>query len=61
MYERVSGWNCAIGELRTWSDLPREAKCYITRLEQLMEIPIRWVSLGPERSSVIRRGETDSD
>ena len=35
---------------------PEEAKAYVNRIEQTVGVVIRWISVGPERHSIIRRG-----
>jgi adenylosuccinate synthase len=53
IYERIAGWRSAIGDARVFSDLPREARAYIARLEQLIGCPIRRVSVGPQRDRML--------
>ncbi len=55
IYEIARGWKCDISGVRSWDALPREAQRYVERIEELLEVPIRWVSVGPQRDSVIRR------
>ena len=52
----VKGWKKDISGVRTWEDLPEEAKAYVQMIEQAINCPIRWVSVGPERESIILRG-----
>ena len=42
--------------LKKWEDLPEAARNYVTRIEEAIGAPITWVSVGPERESIIRRG-----
>ena len=56
VYETMKGWKCKISGIRNWWDLPEEAKDYIIRIEQTVGCVIRWISVGPERHSIIRRG-----
>lgn len=49
VYETWSGWLAETGECRAWSDLPTKAQKYLCRIEELAAVPIRWVSVGPER------------
>ena len=55
--ETVKGWKKDISGIRTWADLPEEAKEYVQMIEQAIRCPIKWVSVGPERESIIVRGE----
>lgn len=53
--EYFPGWNCDISGARTWEDLPKEAQEYVSYIEKAMECPITYVSVGPERDSIIIR------
>ena len=52
----VKGWKKDISGIRTWADLPEEAKEYVQMIEKAIRCPIKWVSVGPERESIICRG-----
>ena len=54
--ETMKGWKCDISRIRNWWDLPEEAQNYVKRIEQAMGVVIKWISVGPERHSIIRRG-----
>lgn len=54
--EKVKGWKKDISGVRTWEELPEEAKEYVQMIERAIRCPIRWVSVGPERESIIVRG-----
>ena len=54
--ETVKGWKKDISGVRTWEDLPEEAKAYVQMIEKAIRCPIKWVSVGPERDSIILRG-----
>jgi adenylosuccinate synthase len=56
----MPGWKCDISHVRTWEDLPREARDYVLFLEKAIGCPIGYVSVGPERDSIIQRSERDS-
>ncbi len=53
IYEHLPGWDQDIREVRRWEDLPAQARSYILRIEELSGIPVRLVSVGPEREQVI--------
>ena len=53
--EMMKGWKQDISGARTWDELPAEAKDYVTRIEKAIGCPITYVSVGPERESIIRR------
>jgi len=52
-YETLPGWNSDISGARKLSDLPVQAQQYITRLEQLVGVPIRWIGVGADRKAMI--------
>ena len=56
VFETMKGWKCKISGVRNWWDLPEEAKAFVNRVEQTVGQVIRWISVGPERHSIIRRG-----
>ena len=51
----LPGWKCDISGVRTWADLPKAAQDYVLYLEKSIGCPIRYVSVGPERDSIIIR------
>ena len=53
--ETMKGWKCDISKARYWWDLPREAQEYVKRIENSIGVIIKWISVGPERHSIIRR------
>ena len=53
----VKGWKTDISGIRTWEDLPEEAKAYVNMVEQAIGRPFVYISVGPERESIIRRGK----
>ena len=55
--EYRKGWNRDISQVRRWEDLPLEARQYVQMIEEAIGCPIGYVSVGPERDSIIIRGE----
>jgi adenylosuccinate synthase len=53
VYETWPGWDRPTSKARRWQELPAEAQRYLHRVEELTGAPIRWVSVGPERESII--------
>lgn len=53
--EYFDGWKCDISSVRCWEDLPVQAQEYVTYLEKAIGCPIKYVSVGPERDSIIIR------
>ncbi len=54
-YIQVPGWDQDITKIRNWEDLPHQAQMYIQRIEEIAGIPVRTISVGPEREQVISR------
>ena len=52
-YEELAGWREDITGVRQYADLPRAARAYIEFVQESVEAPIGWVSVGPERSQLI--------
>ncbi len=55
--EYMDGWKCDISGVRTWGKLPRAARDYVTFIESAVHCPITYVSVGPERDSIILRNK----
>ena len=53
VYQSHAGWQTNLTEVKEFGDLPVNAKTYIDKLEDLLEIPITMVSSGPERRQLI--------
>ncbi|MBV8488947.1 MAG: adenylosuccinate synthase [Candidatus Eremiobacteraeota bacterium] len=53
--EDLPGWAGPIGTCRTFDDLPEAARAYVMRIESLLGVPIEQVSVGRERSQLVRR------
>ena len=53
--EYVPGWKCDISGVRKWEDLPQAARDYVELVEKAIGCPIGYVSVGPERDSIILR------
>lgn len=54
-YETMPGWKTSIANIRTFDDLPENVKKYVLRIEELLDLPIRWVGVGQSRDSMIFR------
>lgn len=55
VYETLPGWQADLSQCRSFDALPQEARNYIDRLETLIGVPIRMVSVGPDRSATLIR------
>ena len=55
VYKTLKGWKTDISRVRKWEDLPQEAREYVEFIEKSIRCPIKYVSVGPERESIIKR------
>src|SRR4030042_4255084 len=55
IYEDLPGWKVDITGVRRLEDLPKAARAYVERVEQLAGAPVTIVSVGPERSATFLR------
>ena len=53
--EYMEGWKCDISGVRRWEDLPSAAQKYVEYIEEQIGCHIGYVSVGPERDSIIIR------
>ncbi len=53
VYETLPGWSEDISDIRKIEDLPRNAKNYLSRIEEITETPIHIISVGPGRDETI--------
>ena len=53
--EYMDGWKCDISGVRRWEDLPEPARKYVEYIEGQIGCHIGYVSVGPERDSIIIR------
>jgi adenylosuccinate synthase len=53
VYETLPGWEAPTHDARRLEDLPRNARAYLERIEELTGAPVRWVSVGTKRSQII--------
>ena len=53
--EYFDGWKCDISGVRRFEDLPKAAQEYVLYIEKAIGCPITYVSVGPERDSIIVR------
>ena len=53
VYETVGGWSDDISSIKNYEDLPENAKTYLKAIEDSIEVPITFISVGPERTENI--------
>jgi adenylosuccinate synthase len=55
IYEELPGWRTDITGCRTFEELPKKARDYIAFLEDLAEVPVSIIAVGPSREQTIMR------
>jgi adenylosuccinate synthase len=55
VYEELPGWTEDVTKVRKWADLPAAAKNYLKAISDLAGVPIRLVSVGPERQQLVEK------
>ena len=55
IYKSFKGWSEDISKINTEDDLPIELNNYISFIEEFIEVPIKLISVGPDRSETIHR------
>ncbi|KAI1295602.1 Adenylosuccinate synthetase [Halotydeus destructor] len=53
-YITMPGWKQSIAKARKFSDLPAEAQAYVRKIEELIEVPVKWIGVGADRESIIQ-------
>ena len=56
IWETLPGWEREIDDTEDRSDLPPEALAYLSRIEEILGLPIHLVSVGPERTQTLLEG-----
>lgn len=55
VYTLLPGWKCDIRGIRSFEELPENARNYVLFVENAIGIPVKWVSNGPRREDIIIR------
>jgi adenylosuccinate synthase len=53
--DELPGWKEEISHIRKFEDLPPNAQNYVLQVENLIEVPVRFISVGPGREQLIVR------
>lgn len=57
VYEELPGWHEDISAVRRFEDLPKAARDYIRRIEELSGAPVVLISVGADRTATLERQE----
>ena len=55
VYKEFKGWKCDITKCTGYDELPAELKDYISFIEEYCGVPVKIISVGPDRSETIFR------
>lgn len=55
VYKSLKGWNCSLENIDSYEKFPSELKTYVSYLENELNVPIKLVSVGPDRKQTILR------
>ncbi len=56
VYEVQPGWTGNLSATRHWDDLPQNAQRYVEKIQAVSGVPVKWISVGPEREQVVQIG-----
>ncbi|MCZ2483318.1 adenylosuccinate synthase [Aquirufa nivalisilvae] len=56
IYASLPGWHCSLEGMRDFNELPAELTNYIAFLEKHLNLPINFISTGPDREACVLRG-----
>ena len=55
VYETFQGWQAPIEACRSFKELPNQAQKYVSIIEKICSVPIKYISVGVERQQIIVR------
>ncbi|KAJ4949155.1 hypothetical protein JOQ06_020673 [Pogonophryne albipinna] len=53
-YETLPGWKSDISQVRSFEDLPENARKYVGFIEEHVGVPVKWIGVGKSRESMIQ-------
>lgn len=59
IYEDLRGWRGGTADAESKDDLPVEAQAFVRRIEELLEIPVTWIGVGPHRDQLLEARAAD--
>jgi adenylosuccinate synthase len=57
VYETFPGWRQSTAGITKYQDLPKPARAYLARIEELSEAEAQIISTGPARNQTITRAD----
>ena len=55
IYREFKGWNCDICNVRNYDEFPQQFKDYVAFIEEQTGVPVKIISVGPDREETIVR------
>ncbi len=55
VYKEFEGWSEDVSRVRSFEDLPKQARNYIKNIERIIGLPVSMISVGAERSKIIMK------
>ena len=55
VYETLPGWEGDLGGVTSYDELPENAKKYIERIEELCDVRVSMVGVGPDRTQILEK------
>eukprot|EP00922_Rhytidocystis_sp_ex-Travisia-forbesii_P008760 GHVS01012827.1.p1 GENE.GHVS01012827.1~~GHVS01012827.1.p1 ORF type:complete len:409 (+),score=55.56 GHVS01012827.1:389-1615(+) len=53
MYESMEGWQLPLEGCSSYELLPPQAKAYVQRIAEFVDVKVHWIGVGPDRSDMI--------
>lgn len=54
VYKTMKGWTKPVKGIKKYSDLPKEARDYIKEIEKQVEVKVKFISTGGDRSEIVK-------
>lgn len=54
-YQTLPGWTEDITKVRSYEELPKNARDYVELIEKLLGVHITWIGVGPGREAIVER------
>ena len=55
VYSEMKGWNTSLDNITSFASLPTELKDYIAYIEKEVNVPVTFISTGPDRKQIIKK------
>ncbi|KAI0159855.1 Adenylosuccinate synthetase [Xylariaceae sp. FL1272] len=55
VYHEMPGWQKPTTDIKTFEELPKEARDYVEYIEKFIGVKIKWIGTGPDREAMIKR------